>query len=61
MTLNGKTTRPGPGGLSWRRDVPCRRCGGLGTHYLTCPLLRIPVDGQLPDEGEMPDESELSR
>ena len=20
----------------------CTRCGGLGTHYLTCPLLRLP-------------------
>ena len=20
----------------------CARCGALGTHYLTCPLLRLP-------------------
>ena len=20
----------------------CMRCGGLGTHYLTCPVLRLP-------------------
>jgi len=26
----------------------------LGTHYLTCPLLQVPVDGELPDEGEPP-------
>ena len=26
-------------------DVPvrqCGRCGGVGTHYLTCPALKLP-------------------
>jgi hypothetical protein len=22
----------------------CTRCGGVGTHYLTCPGLRLPAD-----------------
>ncbi len=22
----------------------CRRCGGLGLHYLTCPVLRLPEE-----------------
>ena len=22
----------------------CARCGGIGTHYLTCPSLRLPAD-----------------
>jgi hypothetical protein len=22
----------------------CTRCGGAGTHYLTCPSLRLPAD-----------------
>jgi hypothetical protein len=22
----------------------CTRCGGVGTHYLTCPSLRLPAD-----------------
>jgi hypothetical protein len=50
-TAGGDAGRPG---LSWRRAKPCRRCGGLGTHYLTCPLLQVPVDGELPGEGEPP-------
>jgi hypothetical protein len=67
MISDGKTPRPGPAGkdpglpgLSWRRDEPCKRCGGLGTHYLTCPLLQLPDDGQLPDEGELPGEDKLA-
>jgi anti-sigma regulatory factor (Ser/Thr protein kinase) len=61
MTSDGETPRPGPPGedpgrpgLSWRRDQPCRRCGGVGTHYLTCPLLQAPVNGEPPGEGEQP-------
>jgi hypothetical protein len=23
---------------------PCKQCGGLGTHYLTCPLLQLPSE-----------------
>jgi hypothetical protein len=25
----------------------CLRCGALGTHYLTCPILRLPRDYRL--------------
>jgi hypothetical protein len=28
----------------------CTRCGGLGTHYLTCPLLRLPPGYRFSDD-----------
>lgn len=33
--------RPSPGDGAAARP-PCRRCGAAGTHYLTCPSLRLP-------------------
>jgi hypothetical protein len=30
----------------------CRRCGAAGTHYLTCPSLRLPPDYRLPEDPE---------
>jgi hypothetical protein len=27
---------------SARAGEPCTRCGAVGTHYLTCPSLRLP-------------------
>jgi hypothetical protein len=27
----------------------CSRCGAVGTHYLTCPGLRLPPDYRLGD------------
>jgi hypothetical protein len=35
MTGRSITRAPGPA-------RQCARCGALGTHYLTCPLLRLP-------------------
>jgi hypothetical protein len=35
MTGSSITRAPGPA-------RQCARCGALGTHYLTCPLLRLP-------------------
>jgi hypothetical protein len=35
MTGNHISVPPGPA-------RQCTRCGGLGTHYLTCPILRLP-------------------
>jgi hypothetical protein len=39
-----------------RRDEPrarrCVRCGGVGTHYLTCPDLRLPSGFRLARERE---------
>jgi len=28
----------------------CTRCGALGTHYLTCPVLRLPRDYRLSED-----------
>ena len=28
----------------------CTRCGALGTHYLTCPILRLPEGYRFSDE-----------
>ena len=57
-----KPGRPGRTRRRYRRQRhadeprgPCKRCGGLwGTHYLTCPLLRLPGVSELPGEGELP-------
>jgi hypothetical protein len=39
-----------------RPDAPperrCIRCGAVGTHYLTCPDLRLPSGFRLAREGE---------
>ena len=39
-----------------RREEPragrCIRCGGVGTHYLTCPDLRLPSGFRLARERE---------
>jgi hypothetical protein len=35
MTGNHTSIPPGPA-------RQCTRCGALGTHYLTCPSLRLP-------------------
>jgi hypothetical protein len=32
----------------------CTRCGGVGTHYLTCPSLQSPADRQ-PGEDSVPE------
>lgn len=36
----------GPGDSSRRQ---CARCGAVGTHYLTCPALRLPSGYRLGD------------
>jgi hypothetical protein len=43
MTRNQSNIAPGPG---WQ----CARCGGLGTHYLTCPLLQLPRGYRFSDD-----------
>jgi hypothetical protein len=34
-----------------RRPRPCTRCGAVGTHYLTCPGLRLPPGYRLSEAG----------
>jgi hypothetical protein len=36
-----------PGGEPEPPTGQCTRCGGLGTHYLTCPGLRLPAGYRL--------------
>jgi hypothetical protein len=37
-----------------RQPRLCPRCGGVSTHYLTCPRLRLPADGHA-GEDPVPD------
>jgi hypothetical protein len=32
----------------------CARCGGVGTHYLTCPALRLPQGYRIGDPDRRP-------
>jgi hypothetical protein len=32
----------------------CGRCGGVGTHYLTCPALRLPHGYRISDTDRRP-------
>lgn len=43
MTGNHINVPPGPA-------RQCTRCGGLSTHYLTCPLLRLPREYRFSDD-----------
>jgi hypothetical protein len=38
----GEGSEPGPGHAGELRARQCARCGAVGTHYLTCPGLRLP-------------------
>jgi len=37
------------GGLAGQPERQCARCGAVGTHYLTCPGLRLPSGYRLFD------------
>ena len=45
----GKDPEPGPGRAGEQRGRQCARCGAIGTHYLTCPGLRLPAGYRLGD------------
>jgi hypothetical protein len=36
------SVRDGPQATASRTPELCTRCGAVGTHYLTCPSLRLP-------------------
>jgi hypothetical protein len=38
-----------PGAAGEMPGRQCSRCGAVGTHYLTCPGLRLPPDYRLGD------------
>jgi hypothetical protein len=31
----------------------CTRCGALGTHYLTCPVLRLPLGYRFSEDPDL--------
>jgi hypothetical protein len=48
---------PLPEGQDEVSEVPvrqCGRCGAVGTHYLTCPALRLPPGYRISDPGRGP-------
>ena len=45
----GEGSEVAPGRAGELRGRQCIRCGALGTHYLTCPGLRLPSGYRLGD------------
>jgi hypothetical protein len=45
-------SEPEPGRAGELRGRQCARCGATGTHYLTCPGLRLPPGYRLGDAGD---------
>ena len=41
-----------PGRVDELLPRQCGRCGAVGTHYLTCPRLRLPSGYRLSDDPE---------
>jgi hypothetical protein len=46
--LMGEGSEVAPGGAG-ELPGPCARCGAVGTHYLTCPGLRLPSGYRISD------------
>ena len=42
MTAAAEEPEVAPGRPGDLRERRCTRCGAVGTHYLTCPDLRLP-------------------
>jgi hypothetical protein len=40
--LAGEEPEVAPTGAGQLPERQCARCGAVGTHYLTCPALRLP-------------------
>jgi hypothetical protein len=47
--LAGKEPEVAPTGAGEPPGGQCTRCGAVGTHYLTCPDLRLPSGYRLGD------------
>jgi hypothetical protein len=47
--LAGEEPEVAPAGLGDAPRRQCARCGAVGTHYLTCPDLRLPPGYRLGD------------
>lgn len=45
----GEGQEAGPAGPAGPPERRCARCGAVGTHYLTCPDLRLPSGYRLFD------------
>jgi hypothetical protein len=46
--------RAAPGQLNELLAAQCTRCGAVGTHYLTCPSLRLPSGYRLSQDPGAP-------
>jgi hypothetical protein len=42
-------------GVPKPRERRCARCGGVGTHYLTCAQLRLPTGYRFSEDAAAPD------
>ena len=47
--LAGEEPEVAPGRAAEPPERRCARCGAVGTHYLTCPGLRLPSGYRLAD------------
>ncbi len=47
--LAGEGAVVAPAGAGGLPGTQCARCGAVGTHYLTCPGLRLPSGYRLSD------------
>jgi hypothetical protein len=47
--LAGEEPEAAPGRAAELPERRCARCGAVGTHYLTCPGLRLPSGYRLGD------------
>ena len=47
--LAGDDPEVAPGRAAEPPERRCARCGAVGTHYLTCPALRLPTGYRLFD------------
>jgi hypothetical protein len=52
-----RPAEPGPGLVSGALAAArqCIRCGAIGTHFLTCPSLRLPPGYRLMSTAGLPD------
>jgi hypothetical protein len=50
MTGARKEPKAAPGRADGLAERRCLRCGAVGTHYLTCPDLRLPSGYRVGDD-----------
>jgi hypothetical protein len=50
--MTSEPARDQPEAATGWSGEPCLRCGAVGTHYLTCPELRLPSGYRVGDARE---------